>query len=53
MSDAVHTWEAAAAAGISEAEASWVLDTNTRMNGAIEKLGARHYRTWRIYQCAL
>jgi GNAT superfamily N-acetyltransferase len=49
----VHTWEAAAAAGISKAEASWVLDTNTRMNGAIEKLGARRYRTWRIYACAL
>jgi ribosomal protein S18 acetylase RimI-like enzyme len=49
----VHTWEAAVEAGFRTAEASWVLDTNTRMNGAIEKLGARRARTWRIYQRAL
>jgi ribosomal protein S18 acetylase RimI-like enzyme len=32
-------------------EASWILATNDRMNGAIEAIGATHYRTWRMYRC--
>lgn len=31
-------------------EASWVLDDNHSMNGAIEAMGARHYKTWRMYR---
>jgi hypothetical protein len=31
-------------------EASWILATNRRMNGAIEAAGGTHYKTWRLYQ---
>ena len=32
------------------AEASWILATNHRMNSGIEALGAKRYKTWRLYQ---
>jgi ribosomal protein S18 acetylase RimI-like enzyme len=32
------------------AEASWILATNDRMNGAIEALGGTRYKTWRLFQ---
>jgi len=32
------------------AEASWILATNDRMNGAIEAAGGTCYKTWRMYQ---
>jgi hypothetical protein len=35
---------------IVSAEASWVLATNDRMNGALKEFGATHYKTWRLYQ---
>ena len=31
-------------------EASWILATNDRMNSAIEAMGARHYKTWRMFE---
>jgi hypothetical protein len=31
-------------------EASWILATNERMNTAIQGVGGRHYKTWRLYQ---
>ena len=31
-------------------EASWILATNDRMNGAIEAIGGTRYRTWRMYR---
>jgi ribosomal protein S18 acetylase RimI-like enzyme len=31
-------------------EASWILETNDRMNSAIEAMGARHYKTWRMFE---
>jgi ribosomal protein S18 acetylase RimI-like enzyme len=31
-------------------EASWILATNQRMNGAIEAVGGKRYKTWRLYQ---
>ncbi len=43
------TWEAGLEIGIKGAECSWILDDNTRMRGALEKLGARIYKTYRIY----
>ena len=43
------TWEAGLAMGVRGAEASWILESNTRMRGAMEKLGGRIYKTWRIY----
>jgi len=31
-------------------EASWILSTNAPMNQPLEALGARRYKTWRMYQ---
>jgi len=31
-------------------EASWILETNDRMNSAIEAMGAKHYKTWRMFE---
>lgn len=44
------TWDAGVANKVRGAEASWILEDNTRMRGALEKLGARIYKTYRIYQ---
>jgi hypothetical protein len=38
---------------IVEAEASWILASNDRMNKAIETLGGTRSRVWRMYQRAL
>jgi hypothetical protein len=35
------------------AELSWVLEDNRDINQPVERLGARHYKTYRIYQKAL
>jgi hypothetical protein len=43
------TWEAGLAMGVRGAEASWILDDNVRMKSALEKLGGRVYKTYRIY----
>ncbi len=43
------TWEAGRAAGVIGAEASWILEDNLRMRGALEKMGATIYKTYRIY----
>ena len=32
------------------AEASWTLATNHRINKQLEDMGARHYKTWRVYR---
>lgn len=47
------TWDAGVAARVKGAEASWILDDNTRMRGALEKLGARVYKTYRIFGAPL
>jgi GNAT superfamily N-acetyltransferase len=36
--------------GYTEAEASWILANNDMMNRAIEMMGAKVYKTYRIYQ---
>jgi GNAT superfamily N-acetyltransferase len=36
--------------GMETAEASWTLATNHRINKQLEDLGARRYKTWRLYQ---
>ena len=46
----VTTWEAAKAMGFHHAEASLILDENYRVRGALEKVGARIYKTYRIYE---
>jgi GNAT superfamily N-acetyltransferase len=35
--------------GIETAEASWTLATNHRINKQLEDMGARRYKTWRLY----
>jgi hypothetical protein len=49
----IRTWEAALARGGRGADASLVLEDNLRMRGALEKLGARIYQTYRIYEYRL
>ena len=45
-----HTWDAGVQNKVKGAEASWILEDNHRMRGALEKLGAKIYKTYRIYQ---
>ncbi|HYA45826.1 MAG TPA: hypothetical protein VED59_09465, partial [Acidimicrobiales bacterium] len=33
-----------------DAEASWTLATNTRINKQLEDMGGVHYKTWRLYK---
>ncbi len=49
----VRTLEAAVRRGITEGEASWILDNNTMMNRAMERLGAQVYRRYRLYEKTL
>lgn len=49
----IKTWEEGLKLGIKGAEASLILEDNFRMRGALEKLGARIYKTYRIYTKAL
>jgi len=44
------TWEVGLERGYRGAEASLVLDSNHRMRGALEKLGATIYKTYRAYE---
>ena len=39
--------------GYSCAELGWTLEDNDLMNRAIEKVGAKHYKTYRIYEAPL
>ncbi len=47
------TTKAAVAKGYKFAEASWILETNDMMNRAIEMMGAKIYKTYRIYEKAV
>jgi hypothetical protein len=47
------TWHAGMKMDIRGAEASLILETNHRMRGALEKLGARIYKTYRTYEGSL
>lgn len=47
------TWEEGKKLPIRGAEASLILETNYRMRGALEKLGARIYKTYRTYEIPL
>jgi hypothetical protein len=46
-------WEVGLARGWRGADASLVLEDNVRMRGSLEKLGARIYQTYRIYEYRL
>ncbi len=39
--------------GFQSAELSWVLESNLAMRRMIEACGARHYKTYRVYEKAL
>jgi len=43
----------AAARGITECEQSWILEENEKMWGVLERLGARLYRRYRLFDYAL
>ncbi len=47
------TWERGLALGVREAEASLILETNTRMRRAVERMGGTIYKTYRNYQYSL
>lgn len=49
----VKTWETLYAKGVKGADASLVLEENFRMRGALEKLGAEIYQTYKIFGCKL
>ena len=40
----------AVAAGMREADLSWILEDNHRMNAAVKRLGGSIYRTYRVYE---
>ena len=42
--------EGARKRGIVTAELGWVLDTNNRMRSMLEDVGARHYKSYRVYE---
>ncbi len=44
------TAKAAAANGYKWAEASWILENNVMMNRSLEMLGAKIYKTYRVYE---
>jgi hypothetical protein len=39
--------------GIKEGELSWTLEDNGRVNAGIAFMGAKHYKTYRVYEKAL
>jgi GNAT superfamily N-acetyltransferase len=49
----LHLLREAPRKGITKGEFSWVLEENTAMRAAIEKLGAEPYRTYRLYEAPL
>lgn len=49
----LHYWRTCARKGITSGEFSWILEDNTLMRTALEKLGARAYRTYRLYDVPL
>jgi GNAT superfamily N-acetyltransferase len=47
------TYMRGTAAGYHEGEMSWILESNTQMNAVAHNLGARLYRTYRMYEIAV
>jgi hypothetical protein len=41
------------AAGVTESEASWILEDNVRMRRVLEAIGGRAYKTYRLYERAV
>ena len=49
----VHAFRVAAGRGYRAGEGSWILEDNREMRGAMEKMGATAYKTYRVYQTDL
>lgn len=49
----LHYWRVCPPKGITKGEFSWILEDNALMKAALEKLGARAYRTYRLYDAPL
>jgi GNAT superfamily N-acetyltransferase len=49
----IRTFDTGVARGYSTGEASWILDDNHEMVRALERMGARKYRRYRIYDRAI
>jgi hypothetical protein len=49
----LRTWQEGKKLNIRGAEASLILEDNVRMRGALEKLGARIYKTYRSYELVI
>jgi GNAT superfamily N-acetyltransferase len=49
----LRTLDAALAAGYTGCEMGWTLDDNTRVNRAIQRVGARRYKTYLIYETSI
>ncbi len=49
----VHLFRAGARRGIHKGEFSWVLEDNAGMRSALEKMGARPYKAYRLYDRAI
>ena len=47
------TWKNGTEKGFRRAEMSWILETNTLMNRALQMLDAKIYKTYRLYQMPL
>jgi len=45
-----HTWKNANRLGYYQGEMSWILENNTMMNRSAETLGAKIYRTYRMFE---
>jgi GNAT superfamily N-acetyltransferase len=48
-----HVWEAGLRKGYVAGEMSWILEDNAPMNAAMQMMGGRIYKTWRIYDLPL
>ena len=49
----LRTYKAALKGGISGGECSWILEDNGTMNHILDNLGAKVYKTYRIYDLPL
>lgn len=49
----VHAFREAAARGYRSGEGSWILEDNLEMRGAMEKMGATAYKTYRVFGAPL
>jgi len=48
-----HVWENGVKKGYVAGESSWILEDNGPMNAAMQMMGGRIYKTWRIYDLPL